>query len=199
MKNYDLQSLATQKSYDELSDQERDFVLDNASQAEYEQLRRIIVRAGALHNETKPSARLRQQLLSQMAVQQPPKNQNWYETPIALWKVAAITTIASAAIFTIIPNTEPKIIEKWSERTVHTTDTVYLPAPTKIEYQTRWRDRIVYVPIAAAPSNQIPPLITNHQTDTIYLQASDLTTYPASEGVAASKNPAFWSFLNNGR
>jgi hypothetical protein len=194
MINYDLHTLATQKSFAELSDAERDFVLSKGNQIEYDQIRTIILRAASLHNQTQPSTALRQHLLNQMAVQKPKKIQKWYETPVSVWKTASIAAIAAAITFAIKPPLEPITVEKWSERIVHTTDTIQLKSNLKTITKTKWRERIVYV-----NEPQVQPIVYQNNTDTIYLQANNTDNYPSTEGVAASKNPAFWSFLNNGR
>lgn len=117
--SYDIEQLLQQKSFDELNNSERSFVLSFMTSERYTEMRHLILKVGqdlpssTLDIQPRPQTylKLRQYLLAERPTVQ--TNTSWAKNPsflsllqtrIPLYKVAASILLLGIALFTILPS-----------------------------------------------------------------------------------------------
>lgn len=133
--NEQIASLALEKDFAALSAAERNLVLSEASQAEFEQLRAMLLAARQMDADAMPPMRLRSQLLERMAAQaRPGFVRRALLARMPIWQAAAALLLLGVAIWFLNPTTvQEKIVTEVQIRV----DTVW-------QEKTVWRERVVW-------------------------------------------------------
>jgi hypothetical protein len=150
-----IELLALEKDFSELTDMERKLVLAEMSQAEFEHFRAVLLRSRDLDAEMQPPKHLKTQLLNHMTtLPEPVLGKRVVSARFQFWSAAATLLLGLAAGWLL--KTE-KVQEKMVTEIQVRTDTIW-------QEKTIWRERVVIrerviyhqatvnQPIAFAPS-----------------------------------------------
>lgn len=194
-----IEELAQQKSFAQLSPAERAEVLEEMSQEDYGQLHLTISTLRRMDADARPSPMLREKLLQQMIERDRTPRTRWYRQPVPVWLAAALALlvgVATACYFSSIKKqrpAEPPVVIQTEVKVQH--DTVWLT-------KTVYRERVVYrdrepqaapppVPAQASVRFWVPPTVP----DSVLAAQFTIPTAPA--GTPVSAWPELMQFLGS--
>lgn len=150
--NEKIETLAREKDFAALSDSERSLVLQEMSQASFEQLRRVLLAARRLDVNVQPPAHLKGQLMDRItAVPKPAWLPRIFRVAVPVWQAAVAMALTAVVLW---PRSADRVEIKYVPKVQMKTDTLW---KEKIVWRERvvvrekrvYRDRPVVEPIAA--------------------------------------------------
>lgn len=183
-----IQELMLQFDFNDLSPQNKAFVLEHSSQYDYQLERSVILQASSLFDDETKAVPLPLQIED--------KSRKGFATPVPLYQSVAIAAAAACLVYFFFPQTE--IIQRTPEtkteyitkidtvtKTIHKTDTVFQPVEKPIYIEKK-----VFINQAVASSTETPvqkePQLLNTPTQ------NNLTLNPkelSNKGVSLKNDP----------
>ncbi len=148
-KNFDIERLLDTKSFDQLNDREKTFVLSQLSEEEYQNLRTT---ADSLKKEFQkdrqgPSSLLKEKVLNQFLADRPKPTPLW-KRPVPLWQVLTAMAASVLILFWFRPVKEILVIPEPEQVMVYQTDTiVQRDTVEKVVYRTKEIIKRIEVPV----------------------------------------------------